>query len=132
MSIIEAEVLDYKKVQNLHLVRFGCNSQVLTMMSLELNKDIKPSTLVKLIVKPTHIAISKTINSDTSHQNRLKCKVDAVDDGELLSSIKLNFEGFELESIITLDASKRLELKKGDDVMALIQASELSILEILR
>jgi len=132
MSIIQARVLNYKKSQNLHLVEFECNTQILTMMSLELNKEIKPASLVKLIVKPTHIAISKNFSSDISHQNRLKTKVDAVDDGKLLSSVKLDFEGFMLESIITLDASKRLNLKKGDEVLALIQASELSILEIIR
>ena len=36
-----------------------------------------------------------------------------------------------IESIITVDSSKRMDLKENDEVTLLIKASDLSILEVI-
>jgi molybdopterin-binding protein len=54
-----------------------------------------------------------------------------MDVGKLLSSLKLNFGDFVLESIITTASLKRMKLNENDELFALIKANELSIQEVL-
>jgi len=50
----------------------------------------------------------------------------------LLSEVTLSFDGMRFVSIITTDSLKRLEIKTGDAVTALIKANEISIEEVSR
>ena len=130
MSFFRAKIVDIQKCDTLHLVKFGFNSQNLSMISLELDSDIKIGIDVKLMVKPTHIAISKEFDLQLSCDNQLKAKIIDIENGEILSSIKLEIEGQVLESIITYSSSQRLDLKVGDRILAIIQSCDLSIGEI--
>jgi molybdopterin-binding protein len=101
------------------------------MMSLDLDNRIKVGTKVRLVVNPSHIAIAKDLRGMVSYSNQLKSTIINIENGLLLSSIKLAVEDLILESIITLNSSQRLDLKIGDNVTLLIKASDLSILEVL-
>ena len=92
-----------------------------------LSKDEK----VKLAIKPTHIAIGKEFSGEVSYSNQLKCTILNIENGELLSSITLKVFDTLLESIITVNSSKRMDLKVGDNVTAFIKASDLSIGEVI-
>jgi molybdopterin-binding protein len=101
------------------------------MMSLELNDAIKAGTKVKLSIAPSHVAIAKNLSGDVSYSNRLPSTILSIENGKLLSSLKLGFFDTVLESIITVESSKRLDLKVTDRVTALIKASELSISKVI-
>jgi len=66
-----------------------------------------------------------------SYANQIKVKISSMDVGVLLSSIKLQFGDFVLESIITSASVERMELNENDELLALIKANELSIQEVL-
>jgi len=100
-------------------------------MSLDINDNIKIGTKVKLVVKSSHIAIAKEFVGEVSYSNRLKTTISSIENGELLSSIKLKYFDTILESIITVNSSKRMNLKVGDSVIAFVKASELSIGEVI-
>lgn len=127
MSSIKAKVLKIDSCDSLHIVKFGCNDETLTMLSLELNPNVKLNKDVILAIKPTHIAISKTKKDDISYANQLSTTIKDIENGKLISSIKLDFFGTSLESIITCESSKRLNLKVGDKVVAFIKSSDISI-----
>ncbi|WP_373073027.1 molybdopterin-binding protein [Sulfurimonas sp.] len=131
MSSIIAKVSSIENCDSLHIVKFECNSQTLSMMSLDIDSRIKTGTKVRLVVKPSHVAIAKNFSGEVSYSNILKVKVMSCENGQLLSSVKLKYFDTTLESIITVTSSKRLDLKEGDEVLAFIKASELSIGEIL-
>jgi molybdate transport system regulatory protein len=102
------------------------------MMSLELNKNIKIGADVTLGVKASSISLAKNLSTGLSISNQLQTTIISVNNGTLLASIKLRFEDFILESIITLESSKRLSLHEGDTIVALIKSSDLSILELAK
>ncbi|MCK4973993.1 MAG: TOBE domain-containing protein [Sulfurimonas sp.] len=131
MNTIVAEVKEIKNVDNLNIVKFYFAGTTLSMMSLELNENIKVGAKVKLITKPTHIAIAKKFNGEVSYSNQLDAEIIHVENGELLSSIKIRTWETTLESIITKDSSERMNLHIGDEVTAFIKANELSIVEVL-
>lgn len=131
MSNLVATVSKIKNCDSLHIVSFDCFGESLSMMSLDINDNIKIGTKVKLVVKSSHIAIAKEFVGEVSYSNRLKTTISSIENGELLSSIKLKYFDTILESIITVNSSKRMNLKVGDSVIAFVKASELSIGEVI-
>jgi molybdopterin-binding protein len=102
------------------------------MMSLDISEDIKVDSTVKLSIKPSYVAIGKGKLGDISYSNQLKAVVDSIKSGKLLSHISLRLEDSTiLESVITKESANRLGIKEGDEVTALIKASEVSISELL-
>ena len=126
-----ARVKDIKTIDSLNIVEFDFNNITLKMMSLELHKEVKLESKVKLLVKPTSVAISKKYIEDISLSNQALAKIVAIENGELLSSISLEIGDTTFESIITKESSKRLHLQEGNIVNILIKASDLSILRVL-
>ena len=131
MSSLIAIVKEIESCDSLHIVKFEINGETLSMMSLDLNQNIKIGTKVKLVVKPSHIAIAKNFSGEVSYSNKLDSTISSIENGKLLSSITLSFYDNTLESIITVNSSKKMDLKVGDKVIAFIKASELSIGEVL-
>jgi len=131
MSQIVATVTSIENCDSLHIVKFDFYDQTLSMMSLELDDKIKINTQVKLTVKPTNIVIGKNFLGEISHSNQLVCIIKDIKNGQLLSSVKLQNFDTTLESIITCQSSKNLNLKEGDTITAFIKANDLSISEVL-
>jgi molybdopterin-binding protein len=127
MNQFIATIKTIDQVKNLHLVTFKLGSQTIKMVSLELDESLKINSTIKLNVKSTHISIAKNLQGELSHANQLKAKITAVNNGKLLSSIQLKVEKFELESLITLEASLAMTLSIGDDVLVLIKGNEVSV-----
>lgn len=126
-----ARVKDIKTIDSLNIVEFDFNNITLKMMSLELHKEVKLESKVKLLVKPSNVIISKNYIEDISLSNQTLGKIVAIENGELLSSISLKIGDTTFESIITKESSKRLDLQEGNIVNILIKASDLSILRVL-
>ena len=120
-----------KTIDSLNIVEFDFNNITLKMMSLELHKEVKLESKVKLLVKPSNGIISKNYIEDISLSNQTLAKIVAIENGELLSSISLKIGDTTFESIITKESSKRLDLQEGNIVNILIKASDLSILRVL-
>ena len=128
--MIKAKIKSIENVDSLNIVTFDFHDTSLTMMSLDLSDEIKVGTSVKLALKPTQIAIAKNFNGELSYSNQLKSTIISMENGQLLSSIKLKYFDTIIESIITASSSKRMALHVGDEVTVLIKANELSISEI--
>jgi len=131
MSRLIATVNKIQSCDNLNIVEFNFHEIKLTMMSLDLNATLKVGSKVKLLVKPTHIALAKEFSGEVSYSNQLPTTIVSLENGTLLSSIELEIFDVKIESVITLNSSKRMNLMLGDKVTAFIKASDLSIGEIL-
>ncbi|MDD2450230.1 MAG: TOBE domain-containing protein [Sulfurimonas sp.] len=132
MNRFLATVTKIQTKENLNIVNFEFASHKLTMMSLDLDESLRVNSQVTLSVKPTHIALAKDFVGVVSYSNQLGAEIVEVENGELLSSIKLSVGDAMFESIITKDSSTRMDLKVGDMVKIFMKASELSISEIVR
>ena len=131
MSSIIAHVQNIENLQNLNIVSFTCKQTPLKMMSLDLNDTIEKGTKVMLTCKPMAIALAKNLQGEVSYANRLHVTIKSIEAGELLCALKLQFEEFVLESVITTDSYQRMQLQIGDEVTALIKSSDLAIKEVL-
>jgi molybdopterin-binding protein len=131
MNELKAIVSNIQSVGSLNIVQFDYTGIILTMMGLEL-PNIKIGSKVILSVKPTHIAIAKDFEGNISLSNIIKAKIKELNNGKLLSSMVLKIkEQTTMQSIITYNSSKRMDLKVADEVVMLIKASDLFIKEVL-
>ena len=131
MNHILAQVQEIQSVQNLNILSFTCKDTPLKMMSLDLNETITKDSQVVLTCKPTAIAIGKNIQGELSFSNQLHVTIISLEIGQLLCTLQLAFEEFVLESVITSDSQKKMQLQRGDEVTAFIKSSDLSIAEVL-
>ena len=132
MSSFIARVKNIANIDNLNIVSFDFHNINLTMMSLELNRNIQIDTKVRIYAKPTNIAIAKDFEGMISYSNQIQTTIINIENGKLLTSLNLEFtKDIVLESIITFNSSKRMNLEVGDKVIAFIKASDISIMEIL-
>jgi molybdopterin-binding protein len=130
MNTLNARVQSIQTVENLNIVAFELYNQTLKMMSLDLNEKVQVNAEVKLHFKPTTVAIAKNITGELSICNQLEVKILSFEIGELLSVLHLGFFEYTLESIITTSSLKRMDLKVGESVIALVKSSDLSIKEV--
>ena len=84
---------------------------------------------VDLVFKETEVSLAKELQGQISMRNRMKCRVQKVDKGELLSMITLQFNNFTLVSAITTRSVNSLQLEIGDEVDALVKANEVSLMK---
>ena len=125
MNSIEASVKEIVRIDNLTHISFSTDSSEIDVLTLELQESISIGSLAKLIIKSTDIALSKSRLLQSSFTNQLRAKVIDIDRGEILSSVALGIDGFILESLIL--HSKFLDIEVGDELFALISASDISI-----
>ena len=131
MNYINAVVRDRESLKNINLVSFEADEQSLKMISLELSDEIKETKKVVLGVKSTNIALAKNLQGELSISNQLKVTIDSLSFGKLLCSVKFMFADAMQESVITKSSAERMNLQVGDEIIALIKSSDLSIVEVL-
>lgn len=83
---------------------------------------------VTLLFKETEVSIAKDWQGQISLRNRMAAEVRRIDSGGVLSRIVLDYRGKEIISIITTRSVRKLGLKIGDSVTAMVKANEVSIM----
>ena len=131
MSQLVATIKKINSIDNLNIVEFDFHGLTLKMMSLDLNDDVKIGKKVELSVKPSNISIAKNLIGEISLSNQIVATIQSLENGQLLTSVILKINDTILESIITVDSSKRMNLQIGEVVTILIKASNLSIEEVI-
>ena len=131
MSKLIVTITKIQTNESLNIVSFDCNGTSLKMMSLDLAQSVKVGANVSLNIKASSVALAKNLSGDLSYSNKINAKIVSIENGALLTSIKLSVNQGFIESIITRESSDRMDLQVGDEVIALLKASELSIAEVL-
>jgi molybdopterin-binding protein len=130
MSYIKAEVTNIKKADTLYLIELKFKDNRLYAISLDLIDNIEVGKDVLVSIKPSSLTISKEFIGAISFDNMFISTIKEIKEGEILSSIKLDFLQTRLESIITTKSSQSMNLKSGDSVISMINPIELSIVEV--
>ncbi len=84
---------------------------------------------ITVAFKETEVAIGLKNIGTISMANQIPCKIEKITEGKILSKISLTCKGAKISSIITSNSSKRLNLNNGLEVIALVKANEISLLE---
>jgi molybdate transport system regulatory protein len=90
---------------------------------------LQTGNLIDLIFKETEVSLAKNLSGMISMRNRMKCIVQQIERGELLSKVSLQFQKYTITSAITTRSVDSLNLKIGDEVEALVKANEVSLMK---
>lgn len=132
MNHLKATVTNLKKFDGVSEIEFETPHHKLSMVALEINDDLKTGSKLILQAKATNIALATQIEEFISISNQLHVNVVEVEYGEILCSVKLQFEDTLLESIISKKSASKMDIKVGNTLIALIKASDLSIVSFDR
>ena len=131
MNKLPARVSQIEGEQNLHIVSFEGDGYSLKMMGLDLPQGLEVNAHVLLGVKSSHVAIAKNLTGKLSYSNQINAVVETIEEGKLLCNVLLRVNDFVMQSIITTSSGRRLSLGVGDEVVLLMKASELFVLEVV-
>jgi molybdate transport system regulatory protein len=118
---------------HLSLVDVLAGQDTFTAMLLETPRSaphLKVGNTVAVLFKETEVSLAKNLSGQLSLRNRIRATVRQIRRGDILCEVVLDRNGQTLTSIITTRAVKRLELKEGDEVEALVKANEVSLAEV--
>jgi len=90
---------------------------------------LQKGNTVDIVFKETEVSLAKNLSGIISMRNRMKCIVQHIERGELLSKINLKFQEYIVTSAITTRSVDSLDLKIGDEVEALVKANEVSLMK---
>ena len=90
---------------------------------LKIDKDIT------VAFKETEVAIGLENLGDISMANQLPCTIKSLQNGKILAKIELTCKDETITSLITTNSSKRPNLEEGKNVIALIKANEISLID---
>lgn len=128
MNQIEAVISSIEKQKELTLIEFDLLEEKLTMIALEVDRKLKVGQKVFLSINPLQVAIAKGKSGELSYSNQLNAKIEEINEGVLLCALTLTLENMnKIGAIITTKSAKKMSLKKGDSVTALLKASQISL-----
>lgn len=82
---------------------------------------------VVLVFKETEVILQKS-SLQVSSANTQKGVIESIESGIVLTSVTLTYHDTSIVSLITTNALKRLELTIGDEIIWMVQPSEISLL----
>ena len=132
MNRLPGTILSIESNEHLSLVDVMAGQMTYTAMLMETPDNapyLKVGNQVEILFKETEVSMAKNLSGAISLRNIVRCKVQTIRSGDILCEVVLNRDGQILTSIITQRAVKRLELKEGDEVDAMIKANEVSLVE---
>lgn len=133
MNILRGRITGIESNDHVSLVDVDVNGDSFTATLLETPEDapyLKVGNMVEVMFKETEVSLAKNLSGLISLRNRVKTTVSKVRSGVILSEVVLDYRGLTISSIITTRSIKRLDIKPGDEVEALVKANEVSLMEV--
>ncbi len=130
MNKLSGKITNIKSDDHLSIVEMDVNGDTLKTIIIETESTVgflKKGTPINLMFKETEVSIVKDFFGRISLQNKMKCTINEIKKGILLSSLVLDYKGNRISSIITSAAVEQLSLKIGDAVTALVKTNEIMI-----
>ena len=125
--MIKAKISAIEQNDGVSVFEFSAENLSLKMLSLENLQNLKIGDEVLLGFKSSDVFVATSPLLNCSVSNEIKVRISDIQKGEITSSLHLNADKFEFESIISAASLKRLNLAPGDQIYAYVKATSLYI-----
>jgi molybdate transport system regulatory protein len=132
MNKLKATIVNIESSEYISLVDLRANGDIFSCMIIETAETadyLKIGNEVFILFKETEVSIGKNLSGEISLRNRLHSTVKQINKGAVLTNLLLDYKGIEIGSVITTRSANKLQLKVGDEVVGLVKANEVSIME---
>ena len=125
MNKITAVLKNIISVENLNLLEFEKENNLIKVLILQMNVNLKTGDRVYLGIKPTKLFIS---DKKCEFENVLEVKIKNIQKGKILANVLCDFYGDEIEAIMLKDyidfEKKAYLLFKASDISVLGKVNE--------
>lgn len=132
MNKLEGTIENITTSESLSIIYVKVNDLKITAIVIdtpETNNLLKIGNTLNVVFKETEVIIGKGIHHQISMQNKFIGIISAVESKELLSKVSISTSIGTINSIITTNAVKQLELNIGSEVTAMIKTNEILLTE---
>ena len=133
MNRLRGHITRIESNDHVSLVDVDVSGDTFTATLLETPDDapyLKVGNPVEILFKETEVSLAINLSGLISLRNRVNTTVTLVREGVILSEVVLEYRGQTISSIITTGSIKRLDIKPGDRVEALVKANEVTLREV--
>ena len=133
MNKLRGRITRIESNDHVSLVDVDVSGDIFTATLLETPDDaayLKVGNVVDVLFKETEVSLAKGLSGLISLRNRVLTTVRLVRSGVILSEVVMDYRGQPISSIITTGSIKRLDIKPGDEVEALVKANEVTLMEV--
>lgn len=133
MNRLRGRIISIQSNDHVSLVDVDVSGDIFTATLLETPEDaayLRVGNVVDVLFKETEVSLAKGLTGLISLRNRVNTTVKLVRSGIILSEVVLDYRGRSISSIITTGSIKRLDIKPGDEVEALVKANEVTLMEV--
>jgi len=132
MNKLYGEISDITSHEGISLVKIKTAQATMGTVVIDTPQScdyLKIDKKITVAFKETEVAIALKDLGPISLSNQLTCKITHIENGKILAKISLTCKDAKITSIITTNSSKRLGLEVGLDIIALIKANEISLID---
>jgi len=133
MNKFRGRITRIESNDHVSLVDVDVGGDNFTATLLETPEDaayLKVGNVVDVLFKETEVSLAKGLSGLISLRNRVMTTVKLVRSGVILSEVVMDYRGQPISSIITTGSIRRLDIKPGDEVEALVKANEVTLMEV--
>ena len=134
MNKLRGLITGIESNDHVSLVDVEVNGDSFTATLLETPDDapyLQVGNPVDVLFKETEVSLAKNLSGMISLRNRFTTTVKEVRGGVILSEVLLDYRGHSVSSIITSRSIKRMEIRPGDVLEAMVKANEVTLLEVV-
>jgi molybdate transport system regulatory protein len=133
MNKLRGRITRIESNDHVSLVDVDVSGDIFTATLLETPEDapyLRVGNVVDVLFKETEVSLAKGLSGLISLRNRVLTTVRLVRSGVILSELVLDYRGQSISSIITTGSIRRMDIKPGDEVEALVKANEVTLMEV--
>ncbi len=97
MNTITAVLKNIKSVDNINLLEFEKSGNIIKVLILQMNINIKKGDKALLYIKPTKLFLN---SQECEYENRLKVRIEEIQTGEILANVVCGFENHKIEVLM--------------------------------
>jgi len=128
MNTLRGTIVSIKHEDSLMLVCIDIKGQIFSSLILANDNDkwIEVGSNIDVLFKETEVMIA-TKESLVSARNSFVSTIKDIENGKLLSSVTFDFNGSEINAIVTKDAINDLKCNIGNDFRWFVKTNEVII-----
>ena len=130
MNKVSGKIDFIESHENLSIVKIKAGRFIFTTIIIETEESADYLVIggdINLLFKETEVMICGVPCPPISLQNRIEGRIEDIMKGKLLSQVSLKTDIGNIKSIITTNAVRQLDLKLGDEVIAMIKTNEIML-----
>ena len=127
MNKIQATIINIKKESNAALVKLqDKHDNIFSVLMLDFdNNDINIGLVCDIIFKESEVMVAHTQSVNFSARKKFEGKVQNIEEDSIFARISFDFYGTNINSLITKEARKDLNINVGDTFIWFVKSNEL-------